>query len=313
MELRQLRYFVTVAEHLHFGRAAQQLHIVQPAVSQQVRRLERELGVTLFDRSPRQVRLTRAGERLLPEAHAVLAAADRTAAVAAGLTAAQQGTLRIGTSPGLSSRLAGGLDVLANQCPDIDVQLDSRPVGQQLESVRNGDLDVAFLRGMPGKLAEDSTINAVPLLEEPVRIALTATHQLATRRRLRLQELAELPLRLPSQKCDPLLHAFVLDACRRAGFEPRRGRPSGSTPDTLVEVGAGSPAWTPLYGDADQFATSDKITVLELDPALTVTVSLVTSATRAPTCVEALHDAFTSPAPAPTSPGGHRHALAALR
>src|SRR5689334_6227400 len=85
MELRQLRYFVTVAEELHFGKAAERLGIVQPAVSQQVARLEREFGLLLLDRSSRHVRLTNDGERLLQEARAVLAAADRTAEVAAEL------------------------------------------------------------------------------------------------------------------------------------------------------------------------------------------------------------------------------------
>lgn len=95
MEIRQLAYFTAVAEELNFGRAAERLHIVQPAVSQQVRRLERELDVPLFDRSSRHVRLTPAGERLLPEARAVLAAADRVRQVAASIAAGADGTVRV--------------------------------------------------------------------------------------------------------------------------------------------------------------------------------------------------------------------------
>src|SRR3954451_824589 len=96
VELRQLQYFVTLAEELHFGRAAQRLHIVQPAVSQQLRGLETELGTRLVDRSTRRVALTAAGQRFLPEAGAVLAAAERARDAVAG-----HATLRLGTSTGL--------------------------------------------------------------------------------------------------------------------------------------------------------------------------------------------------------------------
>src|SRR5260370_19870879 len=112
VEIRQLTYFVTVAEQLSFGRAAERLHIVQPAVSQQIRRLERELGVPLFDRSSRHVRLTAAGGRLLPDALAVLAAADRVRQVAADVAAGADGLLRVRTSQGLGTLLDRSLDAL---------------------------------------------------------------------------------------------------------------------------------------------------------------------------------------------------------
>src|SRR5437868_5418075 len=132
VEIRQLACFVTVAEELSFGRAAQQLHVVQPAVSQQVRRLERELGVQLFDRSSRHVRLTSAGERLLPEARAVLAAAGRTRQIAASIAAGTDGLLRVGTSQGLGERLEQVLEKLRTAAPGLEVRLVSAAVAERL-------------------------------------------------------------------------------------------------------------------------------------------------------------------------------------
>jgi DNA-binding transcriptional LysR family regulator len=136
VEIRQLTYFVTVADELSFGRAAQRLHIVQPAVSQQIRRLERELGVALFDRSSRHVRLTAAGERLLPEARAVLAAASRARQVAAGIAVGAEGILRIGSSQGLGDRLDQVLGELAKTAPGLQVRLVSTPVAERIAGPR---------------------------------------------------------------------------------------------------------------------------------------------------------------------------------
>lgn len=143
MELRQLTYFVAVAEELHFGRAADRLHIVQSAVSMQIQRLERELGAELFDRSPRRVRLTGAGERLLPEARAVLAAAERARAAVAPPSG-----LRIGTSTGLGAHLDRVLAAFARHAPDVPVELYSLPVAERLARVAGGRLDAAFVRAV---------------------------------------------------------------------------------------------------------------------------------------------------------------------
>ncbi|MFG2606062.1 LysR family transcriptional regulator [Streptomyces sp. NPDC048514] len=237
MELRQLSYFVAVAEELHFGRAADRLHIVQSAVSQQIQRLERELGAELFDRSPRRVRLTGAGERLLPEARAVLAAAERARAA----VAAPAG-LRLGTSTGLGSHLDRVLAAFAERAPGVPVELFSLPVAERLDRVAAGRLDAAFVRSAeppPG-------VRVLPLWPDPLMAAVPAGHPLAARDEIDLAELAGLPLALTPRRTNPALVDLVVGACRTAGFEPLPGPVGGSLHDTLATIGT-RPLWTVVY------------------------------------------------------------------
>jgi DNA-binding transcriptional LysR family regulator len=246
VEIRQLTYFVTVAEELNFGRAAERLHIVQPAVSQQIRRLERELGVQLFDRSSRHARLTSAGERLLPEARAVLAAAGRARQVAAGIAAGADGILRVGTSQGLGERLDHTLEQLGKIAPGLQVRLVSAPVSERIARVRAGDLDAAFARAVtsaPG-------VELLPVWQDPLTVALPATHALAARPAIQLSQLAGIPLRLAPRENNPPFHDLILGACADAGFEPLPGPPLTTAQDTLAEIGTGPPAWTVLYAAA---------------------------------------------------------------
>ncbi len=138
-----MHYFVTVAEELHFGRAAQRLSIVQSAVSQQITRLERELGVRLLERTSRRVRLTPAGERVLATARETLAAAARVRVVA-GEPAA---VLRIGTASCATWRLDRALDRLRVSERPAEPQLIDLPVTARLAAVRDGELDLALVRG----------------------------------------------------------------------------------------------------------------------------------------------------------------------
>jgi DNA-binding transcriptional LysR family regulator len=237
MELRQLTYFVTVAEELHFGRAAERLHIVQSAVSQQIQRLERELGAELFDRSPRHVRLTAAGERLLPEARAVLAAADRARAAVAPPPG-----LRIGTSTGLGEHLDRVLAAFAEHAPDVPVELFSLPAAERLALVADGRLDAAFVRAVepvPG-------VRVLPLWSDPLVAALPARHPLAARPEIDLADLAGLPLAITPRRTNPALVDLVVGACHEAGFEPLPGPVSGSLHDTLASIG-NRPLWTVVY------------------------------------------------------------------
>jgi len=235
MELRQLRYFLTVAEELNFGRAAERLHIVQPGVSQQISRLERELGVRLFHRTTRQVRLTAAGERLLPEARAALDAADRVRRLAGDLaTGAEAVGLRIGTSQGLGDRLDRILEAT-----DAPVRLTARPLPDRLAAVRSGELDAAFVR----VLSEAPGLDVHPLWSDPLVAALPAAHPLAALPKLRPAQLADLPVRLAPAEQNRPLH----DLLTAAGIGRLRAVPFTTIQDTLAEVASSAPSWTVLY------------------------------------------------------------------
>jgi DNA-binding transcriptional LysR family regulator len=282
MELRQLRYFVTVAEELHFGKAAERLNIVQPAVSQQVARLERELGLKLLDRSSRHVRLTGDGERMLREARAVLAAADSATDVAAELASGHSGVLRIGTAAGLRDRLERGLAALRTTSPGIEIKLSSGSAAEHLEAIRTGELDVAFVRGE----VTAADLQVQELWRDPLSVLVPAAYQADDG--VKLIDLAGLPLRLPA---DPWLHEYVVGACREAGFEPVLGRPVDDLEAAVVEMSAGSPAWTVVYGISCETAEGEPLWMGPLAPPLSAPGNLVVSG-RAPACVDVLVSAF---------------------
>ncbi|WP_432588469.1 LysR family transcriptional regulator [Streptomyces sp. HD1123-B1] len=260
MELRQIQYFVTVAEELHFGRAAERLHIGQPAVSQQVRRLERELRIQLFDRSSRNVTLTPAGEGLLPEARELLRARESFAAKAQHLAAESEATFRVGISSALGQRLDDFLDALTDRGAGTRFEFQTLDAHARLEEVRAGRLDAAFVRGIdtaPG-------LRLLTLWYDPLVVALPTSHPLAERGSLDLADLAALPLRVASRNENPVLFDTVLSACRKAGFEPALGPPSTRLQDTLAEIGAGSGGWTPVYPTAAGTISSRRIALLPL-------------------------------------------------
>ncbi|MEV0794203.1 LysR family transcriptional regulator [Kribbella sp. NPDC050459] len=282
MELRQLRYFVTVAEELHFGRAAERLNIVQPAVSQQVARLERELGLRLLDRSSRHVRLTGDGERMVREARAVLAAADRASEVAAELASGRSGVLRIGTAPGLRDRLERGLATLRTHTPDLEIQVSSGSTAEYLTALRSGDLDVAFVRGEVAAV----DLRVIELWRDPLSVLVPTAYRADDG--VKLIDLAGLPLRLPD---DPWLQDHLVTACREAGFEPRIGRPIDDFEAAVVEMSTGSPAWTVVYGTACE-AAEGALWMGPLNPPRTAPGNLLTVAGQSSECVDLLVAAF---------------------
>jgi DNA-binding transcriptional LysR family regulator len=192
MDLRHLRYFVTVATEMHFGRAAQRLFVSQPALSQQVRSLEAEVGFRLFERDRRGVRLTPEGAAFLTEAEAVVEQADRAAEVARALAVGGAGHLRLSqlrTMPrGLPERVTSEFQ---RRHPGVEIIPESGSTEQNVERLRTAHLDAAFVLAP----VEDSTrIGCIEITPEPIVVALPTGHPLSRRRRIRRKELADLPL-----------------------------------------------------------------------------------------------------------------------
>ncbi|MEU3492808.1 LysR family transcriptional regulator [Kitasatospora cineracea] len=314
MELRQLRCFVAVAEELHFGRAAERLLLGQPAVSQQVRRLERELRVELFDRSPRHVRLTPAGERFLPAARNVLAAEDAARALAADLAAPT--VLRLGTVTGLGERLDDILDAYRRQAPTVRVELDSLPVRERLTRLADGRLDAAFVRGTVPHQNQNQNQNPdqaqdqapdlryLPLWQDELVIALPAGHPLADRPEVDLADLAALPLLLTERRNHPTLVDLVTAACAEAGFRPLLGPPHSTLQNTLASIGTGAPMWTVVYAANARMTNTRRIAFRPSRTPLTLPVSLAVrrSAPLPRLLLATCRNPTTStPSPAPTS------------
>ena len=270
MELRQLRCFVAVAEELHFGRAAERLLLGQPAVSQQVRRLERELKVELFDRSPRYVRLTPAGERFLPAARDVLSAEDAARALAADL--AVPAVLRLGTVTGLAERLDLILDTYQRQAPGVRVELQSVPVRERLTRLSDGRLDAAFVRGaIPGNSPE---LRFLPVWDDELVVVLPARHALAQQPEVDLADLAALPLRLTDRRNNPALVDLVTDACAQAVFRPVLCPAHGALQDTLASIGTGTPMWTVVYAANARLTNSPRVAFRPCRTPLSLSTSL---------------------------------------
>ena len=184
LDLRLVEYFVAVAEELHFGRAAQRLHIAQPSLSQQIRRLERQLGVTLLERNSRSVHLTDAGEVLLREGRTTLSQA-RHAVQTTRAAGAPSLTVGFYGSAG-SDLLPPALRAFGEHQPPVSVSVRELPLGS-IDPILDGDVNIAFTRLKPGQTDLEIEIVA----SEPRVVALAIAHPLAARESLTFAELAE--------------------------------------------------------------------------------------------------------------------------
>jgi DNA-binding transcriptional LysR family regulator len=217
VELRHLRYFVAVAEELHFRKAAERLHVAQPAVSEQVRKLEQELGVKLFDRSQRSVALTNAGSALLEEARRVLRHAEVAQQAARSASAQATTRLRIGClSDSLPASVPRALRHLAVSAPRVQVDLTTGSSLRLIEDLRAQRLDVA-LTSMP---APAKGLRVTPLGAEGAVVVLPVTHARAVDATIALERLAPERLVLLPREANPAFHNAIVALCHRAGLSP---------------------------------------------------------------------------------------------
>jgi DNA-binding transcriptional LysR family regulator len=221
MELRHLRYFVAVAEELHFGRAAERLGLAQPPLSRQIRDLEREIGTALFDRVPRGVELTPAGRAFLPEARLTLAQAERAQRTAQRAARGETGRLRVGFVEAAthSGILPDVLSFFRMHLPSIGLSLFELDPMRQAEAFQDGRIDLGILHSPP--LDADRWLQVEVIYKEPVVVAVPKTHRLAGRARLTLGSLADESFVLFPRPLGPEMYDDLIAGCRAAGFSPR--------------------------------------------------------------------------------------------
>lgn len=239
MDVRQLRYFVAVAEERHFGRAAQRLHIAQPALSQQIRSLESELGLRLLERTSRGVVLTDPGSRLLVEARGVVDRFDEAVETMRRVKQGTVGSLRVGIFPGpLRDLVPPALVELRRQLPDVVAETRFIAADEQLRALLDSRLDLALLPSL-GQLSVSPPLQMQIVHREPLGIAVSARHPIAEKDELTADDLSQLPLVFMSREGATEIYDIVMAALRSAGVRPRSLLESSTPESSLSIVAAG--------------------------------------------------------------------------
>jgi DNA-binding transcriptional LysR family regulator len=265
MELRHLRYFVVLAQELHFGRAASRLSISQPPLSVAIRQLEESVGARLFDRNSKEVRLTPAGQTLERSARLLLRQADEAALEARDVSEGSAGRLRIGFVGAMLYRgLPQALVRFQAAHPGVRVALSELNSLQQITELMQDRLDVGFVHNsrMPPELLRTLVIS------EPFVACVPADHPLARRRSVAVESLRDQPFVLFSREASPDYHERILGICARAGFRPEvrhevrhwlsvvslvsQGMGVALVPNALRGTGLSGAAFRPLQEEAER-------------------------------------------------------------
>jgi len=241
MELRHLRYFQAVAEELNFGRAAKRLNISQPPLSRQIRQLEEELGVVLFERKAAGIELTPAGRTLLEGAREILLKVERLTGRTQRVAKGEIGKLTIGfrETAMYNGVLPAIFHAFRHEHANVELEIIPLPSTEQWAALREGRIDVGFVYNVP---QDERLLVAEDVFEDNFMVAVNEENPLAGCRQLRLRDLADQPFVWFPRTASPRYHDELMAACRTAGFTPQvvqRAPYIGGTALTLVSAGVG--------------------------------------------------------------------------
>jgi DNA-binding transcriptional LysR family regulator len=238
IELRHLRYFLAVAETLHFSKAAERLGIAQPPLSQQIKRLEQLLGHRLFDRTTRGVKLTLAGQLLAERARGTLEKIQDDLAQVRRLGRGEEGTLTVGFAGSVMfTELPAAIERYRRRYPKVELRLRELSTAPQIAALLNGTIDLGFLRD--GDPTEG--IHLTTVLQERYVAVLPRGHALTRKRSLRVRDLAAEPFILFARRMGPLAFDRTVACCEKNGFRPNivQDAPQWPTLVRLVAAGLG--------------------------------------------------------------------------
>jgi DNA-binding transcriptional LysR family regulator len=235
MELRHLRYFLAVGEEQHYGRASRRLGVAQPALSRQIQDLEREIGFKLFDRMPRGVKLSAAGELFLKDARRILQDVGDATTRAARLARGQSGTLRVGFAENVSWQgvVPESFRRFREHQPGADLQLQPAASLEQLEAIRSGRLDAGFVNFMP---KADADLDQLAVGRQQVELALPKRHPLTRLKKLRLRDLTDAPFIWFPRRASPAFYDRLMHECYRGGLKSPRIIQEGLNEATILSL-----------------------------------------------------------------------------
>ncbi|MGZ8291250.1 MAG: LysR substrate-binding domain-containing protein [Telluria sp.] len=239
MELRHLRYFIAVAEELHFTRAAERLHIGQPPLSQAIQALEADIGAQLFARNRRSVRLTEAGKLFLADARRILALSEQASETARRAQRGEAGELRIGFtfSTPLTPLFAAVINRYRSEYPAVSLMVHEMATLRQLEGLEQRTLDLGFIRP-PDRPVSDA-IDCAALRQDPLMAILPSSLPLARKEAVEMRDLEGLPFVMYPPNAGTGIYPQIFRLCRDAGFVPKVAHEAGEASTIIGLVAAG--------------------------------------------------------------------------